>query len=280
MSTEPVFVQQLPSMRELLDLEELDTDLYRGASEWVSAAQTRLYGGQVAAQALMAAGLTVAPDRHPHSLHGYFLRPGRRDRPVIYKVERDRDGASFSARRVCAMQGGQVIFDLTASFHVDEEGNEYRVPMPEDTPVPDVDVLERSPFDMRLADVLNVPPGRIGIENWHVCPTMWTRVREPLGDGRLVNACALTFLSDIGSGFAHPDVTDLPAGGPSLDHALWFQGRARADDWVLLKMWPLMAGNARGLYLGSMHQSDGTLLAMLTQESLLRPFQGRPGAAG
>lgn len=272
MSSEPSFVPRLPSMREMLDLEEIDTDLYRGVSEWVSPDHPRLYGGQVAAQALMAAGRTVSSDRHPHSMHGYFLRQGRRDQSVIFKVERDRDGRSFSARRVSAMQGGKVIFDLTASFHVDEEGKEFRVGLAADTPPPEPDVLEHSPFEMRLAEVLNVPPGRIGIDNWSVSPTMWTRIREPLGDDRLVNACALVFLSDIGSGFSHPDAAALPAGGPSLDHAVWFQGRARADDWILLKMWPLMAGNARGLYLGSMHQSDGTLLAMLTQESLLRPF--------
>jgi acyl-CoA thioesterase-2 len=221
----------------------------------------------------MAAGLTVPSDRHPHSMHGYFLRQGRRDQSVIFKVERDRDGRSFSARRVCAMQGGQVIFDLTASFHVDEEGKEFRVPMDVDTPSPDETKLERSPFDLRLAEVLNVPPGRIGVENLSVSPTMWVRIPEPLGENRLVHACALAFLSDLGSGFAHPDAAELPAGGPSLDHALWFQGQARADDWILLKLWPLMAGNARGLYLGSMHQCDGTLLAMLTQESLLRPFR-------
>lgn len=256
----------------MLALEQIDTDLYRGISEWAFEDRTRLYGGQVAAQALMAAGLTVPEGRHPHSMHGYFLRVGRRDQPIIFKVERDRDGRSFSARRVSAVQGGQVIFDMTASFHVEESGNEYRVPMPSNLPDPDPEQLLSAPFLVPLADMLNVPPGRTSQDDSNVSATMWVRIRETLGDDPLVHACGLVYLSDLGSGFSDPHVTDLPVGGPSLDHAVWFQGPARADEWIVLKMWPLMAGNARGLYLGSMHQADGTLLAMLTQESLLRPF--------
>src|SRR5438093_3433812 len=112
-------------MVAMLDLEEIDRDLYRGANESTASQRHRLFGGQVAAQALRAAGLTVPDGRAPHSAHGYFLRPGRPERPVVFRVDRDRDGRSFSARHVVAVQGGEVILTLIASFHEEEEGGEF-----------------------------------------------------------------------------------------------------------------------------------------------------------
>ena len=268
--TETTF--SLPTMAELLDLEELDTDLYRGINEVPDNGRPMLFGGQVAAQALKAAGMTAPEGRFPHSLHGYFLRPGMRSRPVIFKVERDRDGRSFSARRVSAVQRGEVIFDLTASFQVPEAGGEFAVPIREGLPTPEQ--CEHSAFTDHFprADARIIMPTRLNDRGQPTSDMMWLRVREDLGDDRLTHACALTYLSDIGSGFSSLDIADLPTGGPSLDHAMWFRSPIRSDEWILAHMWPLMAGGARGLYSGSMHQaSTGALGAMLTQEALLRP---------
>ncbi len=258
-------------MAELLDLEELDRDLFRGINEVPDNGQPTLFGGQVAAQALMAAGLTIPDDRFAHSMHGYFLRPGWRNRPVVFRVERDRDGRSFSARRVTALQNGEVIFDLTASFHVAEPGGEYAVPMGAGIPAPEECPLEAFSGNFPLAEARIAPPSHLGANGILLGATMWLRVGEDLGDDRLAQACALTYLSDIGSGFAGLDVPGLPRGGPSLDHAVWFRTPLRADRWVLFEMSPLMAGGARGLYGGSMYQADGVLGAIVAQESLLRP---------
>ena len=259
-----------PSMVELLDLEVLDRDLYRGINEYPQNDHPTLYGGQIAAQALMAAGLTVGSDRFPHSLHGYFLRRGLRAEPVLFKVERDRDGRSFSARRVSAVQRGEVIFDLTASFHVDEPGGVYPVPMLDDLPSPDECRVEPFNHNFPQAEARVIPPTMIDERGFELSNRLWVRIRETLPDDRLVHACALTYMSDIGTGFLTLDIEGLPKGGPSIDHAMWFRDWIRADQWILHNMWPLMAGGARGLYGGSMHQIDGTVGAMITQESLLR----------
>jgi acyl-CoA thioesterase II len=265
----------LPSMAELLDLEELDRDLYRGVNEYPANGRPTLYGGQVAAQALRAAGLTVPADRYPHSLHGYFLRVGRRDRPVLYKVDRDRDGNSFSARRVAAVQDGEVIFDLTASFHVERDGGEYPVPMPSVDTQPEGCPPEPYASNFPSAAALSVPPLFLNTFGDHVSNTMWVKIREPLSDDRLTQCCALTYLSDIGSGFGEVASHGLPSGGASLDHAIWFRSPIRADEWCLLDLKPLMAGGSRGLYSGAMYAADGRLGAMLTQELLLRNSNSR-----
>lgn len=256
-------------MVELLDLEELDRDLYRGTNEVPENGRPTLYGGQIAAQALKAAGLTAPEGRYPHSLHGYFLRPGLRARPVIFRVERDRDGRSFSARRVSAVQDGAVIFDMTASFQIDESGGEYAAAMPT---VPSPDACRAEPFSDNFprADARVVPPTMPDKEGHELSSTLWLRVREPLGDDRLTHSCALAYLSDIGTGFLSTDVSGLPRGGPSLDHAMWFRAPIRADEWVLHHMFPLQAGGARGLYAGSMFQVGGMLGVTIAQESLLR----------
>lgn len=151
-------VTYLPSMAELLDLEQIDRDLYRGINEVPDNGHPTVLGGQVAAQALEAAGMTVPDGRSPHSMHGYYLRPGWRNRPVIFRVERDRDGRSFSARRVSAVQNGAVIFDLAASFHVDEVGSEYSMPITDNMPAPEVCAIEAFSDNFPLAEVRIVPP--------------------------------------------------------------------------------------------------------------------------
>jgi acyl-CoA thioesterase II len=257
-----------------LDLEVLDTDLYRGVNTVSAADRTALYGGQVAAQALMAAGLTVPPERAPHSLHGYFLRPGQPDKPVLLHVNRDRDGGSFSARHVAAKQDGEVIFSMLASFHREEPGGTF-----EEVPtraVPPPEEAHERPFDslLELREVRwwEPTPDRI-----YVPDTMWVRARGPVGDDPLTQACALAYISDLGSGFGQVELPGVARGGPSIDHAVWFHTPVRADEWVLLELWPAKAGGARGVYLGSIRDRAGVLGAQLVQEMLLRtPPETRP----
>jgi acyl-CoA thioesterase II len=261
-----------PRMLDLLNLEQIDRDLFRGINEPTSTHRTHLYGGQIAAQALKAVGITAPEGRFPHSLHGYFLRRGDPKQPVIFKVERDRDGRSFSARRVSAVQDGAVIFDMTASFHVREPGGEYAVPIADGVPAPQDCPPDITNEAFPLLEVRMVPPTTIDDTGSERSSTSWLRVREELGDDPLTHSCALAYLSDLGSGFMSLDLPGLPRGGPSLDHAMWFRAPIRADQWVLHHMWPLMAGGARGLYAGAIHQQDGTLGSMITQECLLRPL--------
>ena len=251
----------------LLDLEVLDRDLFRGENEEGAGARMSLYGGQVAAQALRAAGATVPAERLPHSLHGYFLRPGRVDRPVILHVDRDRDGGSFSARHVRAVQDGEVIFSMLASFHAREESGTFDAVATRGGADPATLAARPSPF---LVDVREVTPTRIGDGQVRHSDSLWVRASSPLPDDPLVHACAVTYVSDLGSGFGQVDVPGLPAGGPSIDHSLWFHDPIRADEWMLLELWPLKAGSSRGVYSGSLRSEDGRLGALLTQEMLLR----------
>ena len=255
-----------------LELEQIDRNLYRGIHGVDARARASLYGGQVAAQALRAAGLTVPEDRHPHSLHGYFLRPGRADRPVILHVDRDRDGRSFSARHVSAVQDGEVIFSMLASFHVDEPGGELDA-VARTGPVPPVG--EQFAFGGQARPVLLLevrevaPPAQPGEDG--VAPDrLWVRAAHPLPGDRLTQACAVAYVSDVGSGFRQVRRPGFVTGGPSIDHAVWFQAPVVADDWLLLELQPAKAGGARGVYLGSLRDKTGRLAALIAQEMLLR----------
>ena len=250
----------------LLDLEELDRNLYRGINSAWSLHRNSLYGGQVAAQALMAAGRTVDPDRFPHSLHGYFLRPGQVDRPVILRVDPDRDGGSFSARHVSAIQDGEVIFSMLASFHRGEPENRLDAMPQSDVPEPSACRLHESDplAENREVTYTEIVDGR---QLFSDC--FWTRTAAALPDDRLVQACALTYLSDQGSGFGRTG-HEIGISGPSLDHAIWFHEPIRADDWVLLHMWPRKSTRARGLYDAAMRDPSGRLGAVVAQENLLR----------
>jgi len=252
----------------VLELEPIDRNLFRGIHGIDARERASLYGGQVAAQALRAAAMTVAPDRFPHSFHGYFLRPGRPDRPVILHVDRDRDGRSFSARHVAAVQDGDVIFSMLASFQVDEPGGTFdAVPRPD--PVPTVGPrMVRGDTPILLLDlyVATVP----GEGDAAYPDRMWVRVAHPLSDDRLTQACALAYISDLGSGFGRVNQPGLPAGGPSIDHTVWFQEAIDVRDPVLLELRPAKAGGARGVYVGSLRDATGRLGALIGQEMLLR----------
>ena len=257
-----------PDLKTMLDIEEIDRDLYRGKNSMEASYRTRLYGGQVAAQALKAAGLTVPEGRHPHSLHGYFLRPGLVDRPVILRVDRDRDGGSFSARHVVAVQEGEVIFSMLCSFHVDKAGPTFEA---EPLAAPDPDSLPQRRNDP-LINIREInPTGTIDGKEFHA-DRMWVRTAHPVPDDRLTGACVLTYISDMGSGFGQLDVAGLSTAGPSIDHAVWFHHPVSLDGWLLHEMWPWKAGGQRGVYLGSIRDGHGILAATLSQESMLRPL--------
>jgi acyl-CoA thioesterase-2 len=267
------------TLEELLDLEELDRDLYR-AHNPRRPFTDHLYGGQVAAQALRAAGLTVADDRHPHSMHCYYLRSGEAEHPTIMKVSRDRDGRSFSARRVVAVQRGEAIFTAAASFHVDEQSGDYSaVPMPAGVPSPEELVGNATSSDvlMELRPV-DSPPADLGRQS--VARFMWGRTREQLPDDRVLHAAAIVYLSDMSSGFVDLDVPGLPRGGSSLDHTVYFHRPTRADDWLFMALEPVSAAGARGVYRGSVHDRAGRLAATLVQENLMRPWQHPPSPRG
>jgi acyl-CoA thioesterase-2 len=253
----------LPGLLDLLELEEIDRDLYRARATFRD--PLRLYGGQVAAQALMAAGRTVPDDRRPHSLHGYFLRSGDAARPTVFRVDRDRDGRSYSARRVVALQGGEVLFNMACSFHVDEEGPEVqsqRAPEAGDpAQLPDVPLPRLHSIESRQ------PPQPFGDVPW---PTLfWARLTERAPEAPLVHACVLTYLSDISSGLAGLERA-RESSGPSLDHAVWFHRHGRLDEWVLTHLVPSTVAGGRGWYTGAIYDQEGVLLASIAQEALFR----------
>ena len=253
-----------PTLLDVLALEELDRDLYR--STLVVADPFPLYGGQVAAQALKAAGGTVPADRLPHSLHGYFLRSGDAARPTVFRVDRDRDGGSFSARRVVALQGGEVVFSMSASFQAPGAGPDVQVDDAPDAGVPE----DAEPLTVpRLFSMAGRRPAQPYPDTSF--PTrFWARTTVDLPDDDLVHACVLTYLSDIGTGLsALPQ--DEAGPGPTLDHAVWFHRSARLDEWVLMDMRPRTVSGGRGWYTGTVTTAAGVLAASFVQETLFRP---------
>jgi acyl-CoA thioesterase-2 len=260
-----------------LDLEMAGPDLYRFPSG-PSGPGDGLFGGQVLALALRAAGLTVPPERLAHSLHAYFLRRGSAAKNMVLKVERDTDGRSFSARRVTVSQDSVPIFTMAASFHVQEEGPDEQIPqMPGD--VPDPESLAGSGLGPGhhaghgLVEVRNVRSPEHGTPR-----QAWARASGPIGEDPLLHACTLAHFSDLYSGLP-PMAPNHDSGGPSLDHALWFHRPIRLDDWVLMSLDLVSTGRGRGVYQGAIWDRAGTLGATLAQEMLYstsRPPRNRP----
>jgi acyl-CoA thioesterase II len=266
----------LRDLVELLALERLDLDLFRGHNPGERGAG-RVFGGQVAGQALQAATATVEVDHDPHSLHASFLRPGRPGQPIVYQVDRIRDGRSFTTRRVVAIQHGEAIFSLTASYHTLESGPAYQIPLPADVPPPEKVERERSdhlhhhPFDIREIDPPAVVEGRPGAATRR----LWVRTDGPLPDDPGVHASVVAFLSDMGPvGAARRALIreghGEPTMGASLDHAVWFHRPPRADEWLLYDLEAVAVAGARGLSRGTLSTRDGVLVASVTQEALLR----------
>lgn len=263
----------------LLDLQPSGDD--RWVAPTTDQGPPRLFGGQVAAQALAAACKTVPSDRPPHSLHGYFIRPGRPDTTLELVVERTRDGRSFSTRHVTAVQAGKAIFNLTASFHGSEPGVDWQLPGPDLPPDPDDPRDPRppirgvffgldSPFERRPVD-----PSTTG-DPWppHPC---WIRLAEEISSDPAEQACALTYISDLGVvGSARaPEDRGRPSSLASLDHAVWFHRPFDISEWHLFSVDPVSNYGGRGLARGTFHAHDGRLVASLAQEALIRP--GSPG---
>jgi acyl-CoA thioesterase-2 len=274
----------------LLDLEVIEVNIFRGPSPKVQ--RQRVFGGQVAGQALVAASNTVPEGFGVHSLHAYFLRPGDTSVPILYEVDRIRDGQSFVTRRVVAIQHGKAIFNLSASFHVHEEGFDHQAAMPADVPEPESlptfqerwkewadfmgdDYTRDRPIDTRNASweprdrKLELPPQQL----------VWLRADGTLPDDPVLHACVLTYASDM----TLLDTATLPhAVGTleeglfmaSLDHTMWFHRPFRADEWLLYAQDTPSASDARGLARGLVYTHDGQLAVSVVQEGLLRVNRG------
>ena len=259
----------LEALIDLLDLEPLEVNLFRGVSP--DDDRQRVFGGQVAGQALVAAGRTVEhPERRVHSLHAYFLRPGDPHAPIIYEVDRIRDGGSFTTRRVVAIQHGHAIFHLSASFHHDEPGPEHHLPMPQVPPAdelaPPSDADPARPIDLRRLPPPHSGPG---------CARAWMRADGRLPDDPLLHACVVAYASDLTLLDTTLSAHGLSIASPglmlaSLDHAMWFHCAFRADEWLLYDQDSPVAHGARAFARGSIFSASGDLVASVVQEGLVR----------
>jgi acyl-CoA thioesterase II len=270
---------------KLLDIEPIEVNIFRGVSP--DEHRQRVFGGQVAAQALMAAGRTVERGR-VHSLHAYFLRPGDPNVPILYEVDRIRDGRSFTTRRVVAIQHGQAIFNVAASFHVHEEGAfDHQVAMPE---VPDPETLPSlhdrlEPLRDELADWFARPhpidQRHVGELPWmqhearDPVQRVWIRADGTLPEDPLLHACVAAYASDMSlfdTMLAPHEVRwdDAEFMGASLDHCMWFHRPFRADEWLLFDQESPTASGARGLARGTLFTQDGRLVVSVVQEGLVR----------
>jgi acyl-CoA thioesterase II len=274
---------------ELLDLETIDVNLFRGIQP--DTMLQRVFGGQVAAQSLVAAARTVDPVRSVHSLHSYFLLPGDTAVPIVYDVERIRDGKSFSTRRVVARQHGRAIYYLTASFQKPEEGFEHQdvmpsVPAPADSPDVAELVRRRSPdhADEWLKEWAALELRWVGDSGEHggipnderpAQSRLWIRVNGRLDDTPLTHQAAFTYASDmtlLGSTLVPHGVqiSDPTMQSASLDHTIWFHRPFRADEWLLYDQASPSASGARGLAIGRLFTEHGVLVATVAQEGLIR----------
>lgn len=278
----------LDELVQQLALERIEENLFRGQSQdlgWGT-----VFGGQVLGQALSAAVQTVGADRHPHSLHAYFLRPGDVAKPIVYDVDRSRDGSSFATRRVVAIQSGRPIFNLAASFQKIEPGYEHQSPMPS-VPAPEQVLPEREywarfgeraprwmrepperPFELRI---INPPDDPVRPSPQPPRRLVWMRAIGSLPDQPSLHASLLTYVSD----FAFVSTALMPHGvtvhtpgmqAASIDHTIWFHHPVRVDEWLLYEMESPAASGARGLVRGSVYTREGKLVASTAQEGLIR----------
>jgi acyl-CoA thioesterase-2 len=279
--------ETLDRVVDLLNLEQIELNIFRGRSP--SDRRQRVFGGQVAGQALVAAGRTVPDDRPVHSLHAYFIRPGDPAVPLVYIVDRVRDGKSFTTRRVSAIQHGKTIFTLSASFHHAEPGPVHAVAMPQVPPPesvpPTIERLEKlfgeaahefftNPIDLRVIGPLTyeaqLDPSLRADRN-----LVWLRADGELPDDPLLHVCLMTYASDMtlldtvllrhGLSWA-----DGHTSGASLDHAMWFHRPFRADRWLLYAQDSPVADGARGLARGEVFTAEGDLVVSVVQEGLIR----------
>ncbi len=281
--------EPLADLLSLLDLEALEVNIYRGQNRNIGTG--RVFGGQVFAQALVAAQRTVPVEREAHSVHGYFLRAGDLAAPIVYFVDRPRDGGSFTSRRVTAIQHGEAIFHLSASFHVSEPGLEHQMAMPDvpapESLAPELDLIREMadripeplrgfltqdrPIDFRPVDPYDPFRAEVREPARHV----WFRALSALPDERIIHQAVLAYASDYG---LLPTALN-PHGVPfrdrrlqlaSLDHSVWMHRPFRADEWLLYAMDSPVAAGARGFTRGAIYARDGALVASVAQEGLMR----------
>lgn len=278
----------LAELIQLLELEQLEVDLFRGASRDIGSPQ--VFGGQVLGQALAATYATVQ-EREVHSLHAYFLRRGDFNAPIVYQVDRSRDGGSFSSRRVVAIQHGQQIFHMSASFHAPTPGLEHQLPMPQVPPpdsLPDLrDLLEAqpvplppavqrfsgrdSPFEFHAVQPMDYPDPAPGPPRLDV----WFRAVDSAGEHPARHACLLAYVSDyhLMTTAMRPHGYSLGSSGvvvASIDHAMWFHRPVRVDEWLLYSIESPVAAGARGFARASIFSQGGALVASTAQEGLIR----------
>jgi acyl-CoA thioesterase-2 len=281
------------AMKELLsilDLETLEHNLFRGRSP--QSGWQRVFGGQVIGQALVAAQRTVDPSRHVHSLHGYFMRAGDPAVPIIYEVDRIRDGSSFTTRRVVAIQHGHAIFSLEASFQIEEAGLDHQKPKPLDVTEPEQLISDR---DLKEQYLQNAPgPVRkyweqdrpiemkplslshyFSREKLPPEQNVWIKTTGPVPDDRAVQAAVLAYISDMTlldtSLYAHGrSIFDRDLQVASLDHAMWFHRPCGFDDWLLYTADSPSTSGARGFNRGAIYSRNGQLIASTAQEGLIR----------
>lgn len=289
-NTEPMIDDPVAELERIFDFETVGPDHLR--TQPLPVAALRLYGGQVVAQALAAIQRTSPPDRFVHSCHCYFVRPGTRDLPIDFILERDRDGRSFSARRVQAMQGGELILSMSASLGVPEPGYDWPDPVALDVPGPETlrpmseyiaeaaprmaphhhpFWLRDHPVDWRPVEEFPIFDG----DPLPPCRHFWIRMKRPLGDDPRVHQCFFAYASDLhilstgllplGLGFGEPTIQMA-----SLDHAIWFHRPFRADEWFLYRLEAESSRGARTLSRGKVFTPDGVLVASVAQEGLAR----------
>ncbi|MEO2183409.1 MAG: acyl-CoA thioesterase II [bacterium] len=283
--------EELKDLLELLDIEQIEANMFRGVSP--AEGWQRVYGGQVIGQALVAASRTVEDEsRVAHSLHGYFLRPGDTTIPILYSVDRIRDGGSFNTRRVVAVQKGQAIFSMSVSFQVMEDGLHHQIDMPADIKPPEECATEAElreayidqipdefksnferprPIEMRFVEPVN---------DFNPAPTtpyqhVWIKAADTMPEDVRLNQCLLAYASDMtlldtccrphGVGWSNENFQVA-----SLDHAMWFHRPFKTDDWLLYAQDSPYSGGARGFNRGSFYTQDGRLIASATQEGLIR----------
>jgi len=274
------------AIEEILDLEQLEVNIYRGSVfSPESGFLQRTFGGHVAGQSLVSAVRTVDPRYQVHSLHGYFLRPGDALARTIFLVERTRDGGSFATRRVNAIQHGEIIFSMGASFQTEQDGVSHQDPMPA-APPPDglpglnsIKVFDDAGFkQFEEWDVCIVPRDRLQLVPGKAAQQqVWFRHRDPLPDDPVLHICALAYMSDL-TLLGSAQVTHLEERShlqvASLDHAMWFMRSFRADEWLLYDQSSPSAGGGRALTQGKIFTQSGEMVAAVMQEGLTRYKRG------
>ena len=285
---EPIIpADPIADLVDVLDLKQLSENTFQGRTQWMP--HGRVFGGQVLSQSLIAAMRTVPVERAVHSLHSYFLRPGDIHKEIVFEVENLRDGKSFSARRVKALQDGQPIFVLSCSFQEPSGGVNHQEEMPKDLPEPESlpsakDLLSKfdhpatnywskaRPFDLRhVGEPVYLMPAKTQDAN----QLIWFRAITPLPEDPQIQTAALTYASDYTIlesimkrhrlSWAHPGLNTA-----SLDHAIWFHEKVNVNDWMLYVQHSPAAQSGRGLELGSIFAKDGKLLATVAQEGMIR----------